>query len=121
LEQLIIKANTDTPEINFDGEKGVFSIIGKSYPENTGDFYDPLIEYIELYKLNPKVKTSIEFNWFFYNTATSKVIVRIIMLLKDLSKEFEVKWFCYKDNDLLIEKGMELKEILDVNFNITYL
>ena len=121
MEQLIIKANNDTPEINFDGEKGVFSIIGKSYPENTKDFYNPLIKYIELYKLNPQEKTSIEFNWLFYNTATSKIIVKLIMLLKDLDNQFEVKWFCDKNNDFLIEKGMELKEILDVNFNISYL
>lgn len=121
MKPLIINAENETPEINFDGDKGVFSLTGKSYPENVDIFYKPLLEYIEEYQLNPKEKTIIEFNWLYYNTATSKIIVKIVMLMKKLSGEFEVKWICQKERELLIEKGLELKEILDVNFNIVYL
>lgn len=118
MEQLIIPATKETPLINFDGRNGSFSIAGKSYPENVSIFYKPIFEYIELYKSNPQEKTTVEFNWLYYNTSTAKNIIKIIMLLKDVGKEFEVKWICKKDFDIIIDKGKEIKEVLDVNLNI---
>ena len=120
MEQLIINAINETPEINFDGDKGIFSISGKSYPEDVNSFYKPVFDYIDLYKKNPQGKTTIEFKWIYFNTATSKIIVSIIMSMKEWSKEFEVKWICDKDKELLIDKGLELQDILDVNFKIVY-
>lgn len=118
MEKLIIKATNETPEVNFDGDIGLFSISGKSYPENVYSFYKPLFDYIELYKANHSEKTTIEFRWLYYNTSTSKMIVKIIMMLKDISKEFEIKWICKKEFDVIIEKGEELKEVLGLNLNI---
>ena len=120
MEQLIRNAGKQTPQIFLDGDKGFFSFADKSYPENANDFYNPILEYIELYKLNPKDKTTIEFNWLYYNTATSKIIVKIILLLKDISSDFEVRWLCSKDADLIIEKGQEIKEVLQINLNIIH-
>lgn len=121
MEQLNIGATIETPEIFFDADKGVFSITGKSYPENVNDFYKKIFDYIELYKENPMKKTTLDFNWLYYNTATSKVIVKIILGLKDVSKKFEVNWLCKKNFELMIEKGEELKEVLGVDLNIVYL
>ena len=118
MENLIIEKTNETPQVIFNGDKGFFSIAGKSYPENVTDFYQPLLDYIESYKLNPQEKTTLEFRWLYYNTSTSKMIVKIIMLLKDANKDFEIKWICKKDFDVIIEKGKELKEVLEVNLSI---
>jgi len=120
VDPLEIKATKETPQINFDGANGVFSISGKSYPENVSNFYKPVFDYIELYRLSPKPRTTIEFRWLYYNTSTAKNIIKIIMLLKDLSKDFEIKWYCKMDFDLIIEKGKEIREVLGVNLNIIY-
>jgi len=118
MEVLLIKEENEKPKIKFDGDNGILTITGKSYPEDVTNFYKPLFDYISLYKANPNKKTIIEFNWLYYNTATSKVIVKIIMMLKDISPVLEVKWFCKQDMDLMIEKGKELKDILEINLEI---
>lgn len=120
MEKLIIEPTNETPQVNFNGDFGFFSISGKSYPENATSFYKPLFDYIELYKSTPHEKTTIEFKWLYYNTSTSKMIVKIIMLLKNVSKEFEINWICKKEFDVIIQKGNELKEILEINLNIKY-
>lgn len=119
MEKLNIEAGKETPHIHFDGENGYFSISGKSYPENVYDFYEPVFEYIELYQQNISPKTILEFNWLYYNTATSKVIMKIIMRLKEISADFQINWYYKKDFDLIMEKGEEIKDILDVNMVIT--
>ncbi len=118
MEPLIIEETKETPKIKFDGEKGIFSISGKSYPENVHSFYKPVFDYINLYKLNPADKTTVEFEWIYYNSSTSKIIVKIIVFLQEASKDFEVRWICEDDSDVMIDKGLEIKRIFDVNLNI---
>lgn len=114
METLKIEAGKETPRIYCDGANGHFSISGKSYPENVNDFYEGVFDYIEQYKENTPPKTTLVFNWLYYNTATSKVIMKIIMRLKEISEDFQIKWYYKKDFDLIKEKGEEIKDILDV-------
>ncbi len=118
MEKLFIKSNKETPEIYFDGNNGFFSISGKSYPENVNVFYKPIFEYIDLYKQNPSEKIVVEFNWLYYNTATSKIIIKIILSLKDLRNEVDINWYYKKDFELIADKGKEIKEILELNLNL---
>ena len=115
MKKLIIEAGKETPQIHLDGSSGYFAISGKSYPENVNDFYRPVFEYIEQYQQNIQPRTILEFNWLYYNTATSKVIMKIIMRLKEISHDFQVNLYYKKDFDLIMEKGEEIKDILDVN------
>lgn len=118
MEILCIELTRETPQVLFNGDRGRFVITGKSYPENVNNFFQPIFEYIELYKQNPKERTVIDFNWLYYNTATSKMIMKMIMFLKDVSKEFEINWYYKEGFDLIAEKGEEIKEVLGVNLNI---
>jgi hypothetical protein len=124
MQTLVIPQTNETPEIVLDGSKGTFSFTGKSFPENVNDFYNETIKYIEAYVQQPKDNTTLEFSWVYFNTATSKIIVKIIMLLKTVNKagkSFEIKWHCSPDDDLIIEKGNEFAELLGTDFSIHYI
>jgi hypothetical protein len=121
MDSLIIAAKGEYPAINFNGSSGIFSISGKSFPENVNEFYGPIFDYLQTYKKNPKEKTIIEFNWLYFNTATFKIIVKIILSLKELksqNNEVEVKWYCKPDYSLMIKKGTEIKEVVDIDFKV---
>ena len=45
MEKFVIKETAKTPSINFDPEHGLFEIKGKSIPENSIEFYSPLLEF----------------------------------------------------------------------------
>jgi protein tyrosine phosphatase len=124
MQALIIKQTNETPDIELNAPNGTFSFIGKSFPENVNDFYGETLKYLELYVQQPQEKTILEFYWLYFNTATSKIIVKIIMLLKSVTKQgkaFEINWKCSKDDDLMIEKGEEFKELLGAGFSINYI
>lgn len=118
MKKLHIEPTNETPEILLDGEKGIFEFSGKSYPENVNSFFKPVFDYIDAYKENPRPKTVVNFKWLYFNTLTARYIVKIIMHLKDLRFETEVNWICKKGFDVIIEKGQEIKEILDIDLNI---
>ena len=47
MKNIHIEATKYTPEILLDPENCVIEIRGKSYPENTFEFYKPVIEWLE--------------------------------------------------------------------------
>lgn len=119
MEPLFIDPTEETPQVHFDASRGYFRISGKSYPEDLIKFYNPLLEYLQDYVKAPQTFTRFEFSWMYYNTATSKLLVRILVLLREHCPELIIKWVCRKDYDLMIEKGEELKELLGINLVIS--
>ena len=49
MESLQLEGNPKTPTVNFDPETGLFELKGRSIPENSIDFYKPLIDWLDRY------------------------------------------------------------------------
>jgi hypothetical protein len=47
MENIKLELTKYTPEISLDASSGIISMTGKSYPENTFDFYKPIIDWME--------------------------------------------------------------------------
>ena len=60
MEKMLVKGNLKFPTIDFNPDSGVFEIFGRSLPENTIDFYSPVLEWIDEYKSSPAKNRSEE-------------------------------------------------------------
>ena len=56
-------------------EPGKIFIMGRSIPENPGDFYRPIQEWVSKYAHNNNEKTVIEFGFEYINTSSTKLLV----------------------------------------------
>ncbi len=120
LEPLIIHETKDTPRVHFDPQKGIFEISKLSLPEDAIGFYRPILEWLEKYKENPNPETVFDFKIEYFNTASSKQLIQILLLLEDLNKKSKVKvrWH-YKDIDEdMKEIGEEYASIINVDFEL---
>jgi len=50
MEALSIDGTAKTPSVKFDGQEGVIEIKGRSIPENSIEFYKPLVELWTLHR-----------------------------------------------------------------------
>ena len=68
MEDINLERTVKTPEVHFVASKGELMIGGISIPENTVDFYHPLIYWITQYAMNPLSKTRfvVKFEYFKY-------------------------------------------------------
>ena len=57
MENILIEKSNDTPMVNFNAESGILQISGDSYPEFPGNFYTPIIKWLEEY-----IKTTPQLN-----------------------------------------------------------
>ncbi len=121
MENLFIQSDTTTPEIDFKGISGEFKFTGRSFPENVFDFYNPVLDYINLYAKQTAPETVVIFNMSYFNTASYKMIVKILLAFSTIDKNnspVNIKWCCDVNDLTIVEKGEELKEYLKLNLEI---
>ena len=85
LIELHIASTHSSPEINFDPETGFLELKGKSIPENATKVYQPTVEWVKDYIVNPAEETNLHINLFYFNTASSIWIARIIKILTGIN------------------------------------
>lgn len=118
---LIIEETQDTPKVVFDRKTGVFEISGRSLPENAIKFYTPVLQWLESYSAAPNKTTCFEFKLDYFNSASTKKIFEIVTMLENMSMNnvsVLINWYYSKDDELIKSKGEELKEMVEVNFEI---
>ncbi|QKG79926.1 DUF1987 domain-containing protein [Tenuifilum thalassicum] len=121
VDKIYLEPTLTTPRVILDRESGVFLIQGKSLPEDVKSFYHPLIIWLDSYQENPNPKTVFEFDFEYFNTASSKMLLHLMNRLKMLHSQgydVEIIWR-YPQNDAELEEaGEELAEIIKVPFKI---
>lgn len=119
MEIINIEATDETPKVLLNHETHVFEFSGKSLPEDVTQFYNPLMEWLQAYQESPGEKTRAIFKMDYFNTASSKLILDILMLLEEIHEEtdgVEVEWHYREDDEDMEEAGEEYSDIVDVPF-----
>ncbi|MEA3452352.1 MAG: DUF1987 domain-containing protein [Bacteroidota bacterium] len=120
MKQLFIEETSDTPKVQLDKEKRYFEISGLSLPEDAIGFYKPVIMWLEEYSKAPNDETVFNLKLEYFNTASSKQIIQLLLFLEKLNSKSKViiRWH-YKDIDEdMHDLGEEYAEIIKVNFDL---
>lgn len=114
----ILKINEDEAIVNLDKNTGVLEFSGKFLPQKTKEFYAPILEFLEEYIISPNEKTILSFRMDYFNTASSKKILDIMMLFETVSKIslVEVHWYFQKDDSDIKEAGIGYSELVELPF-----
>ena len=121
-KELIIKASNKTPSINFDAKSGLLQIHGYSLPENSFEFYERIISWLDEYILSPNEKTIFDFRLIVLNTSSSKMFIDIFRKINKLveldNSEVKVVWYYEIEDEDLHETAIQYKEICKAPFEI---
>lgn len=121
METFHIAATDDTPEITLDYQNKKFMFAGRSLPEDVVSFYKPVLEWLDEFEQNPLEGAEFEFKLEYFNTASSKLILDILLKINDIFEEgteMKVKWY-YMELDIdLQEAGEEYSELIEIPFEI---
>lgn len=121
MEKITIEGTPKTPTINFDMEKGALEIKGRSIPENSIEFYKPLVEWLEKYGAKPKTATSVNIQLEYFNTSSSKCILDVFKKLEAIHKngsEIIINWYYEQDDEDMLEAGEDYQAIINVPFKM---
>jgi hypothetical protein len=118
---LRISETEDTPAVIFDSTSNEFSISGRSFPEDSSEFYKPLIAWMQNYISEPNSTTVLKISLDYLNSSSIKQLLNLLLLLEKgagMGKDVKIIWYYNPDDDLMEIKGQELKSMLNVAFEL---
>ena len=121
MDIISIEGTQKTPTINFDHSAGVVEIKGRSIPENSIEFYKPLVEWLEDYQAEAKDLTNVNIQLEYFNTSSSKCILDVFKKLESLHKagnEVIINWHYEEDDEDMLEAGEDYQSIIKVPFKM---
>lgn len=122
MEALSIEGTAKTPTVRFDGKDGVIEIKGRSIPENSIEFYKPLVEWLEEYSKSPLDLTQVNVQLEYFNTSSSKCILDVFKKLEAIHKgesnEVIINWYYEEDDEDMLEAGEDYESIIRVPFKM---
>ena len=82
-----IKGTEDTPNVILDATSNILEFSGRSLPEDVGTFYAPVLQWIDEYAKNPNKSTEVIFRLEYFNTASSKILLDILLKFEDIMND----------------------------------
>lgn len=116
---IYIKQTSHTPEVIIDPEKKIFSITGRSLPEEVMDVYHSVLEWVEnnADKMIEENYT-VSINLFYFNSPTARVLNKILKKFDSCytnQPDFAVNWLYENEEDL--EDAQDLLDELKIPVN----
>lgn len=117
MESLYYEETLETPGIEFDAEKGLLKMYGKSFPEEAGKFYEPILNWLDEYSENPREKTQVIIFMEYFNSASSTRILEILYTLNNIYRNnhsVSIEWHYLDEDDDMRESGEEYDEMIQI-------
>ncbi|MGC9374370.1 MAG: DUF1987 domain-containing protein [Bacteroidales bacterium] len=121
MELISIEGTPKTPAVSFNAETGVIEIKGRSIPENSIEFYRPLVEWLEEYSKNPQKLTTVNIQLEYFNTSSSKCILDVFKKLESIKKarnDVIINWYYEEDDEDMLEAGEDYESIIRIPFKM---
>jgi hypothetical protein len=129
MEQFQINSTDLSPEIILSPEKNIFSIRGRSSPEDVRDLYYPVIDWINKFVISVLDGNSIhystenpfvfKFEFTYFNSSSAKFFYDILTEIKKLNLAgipVIIEWF-YDEEDIdLKEAGADIAILSEMEF-----
>jgi hypothetical protein len=121
MDSINIEGTPKTPTVKFDDSTDTLIIRGRSIPENSIDFYKPLIDWLESFSAGNKEGLTLNMELEYFNTSSSKCILDVFKKLENISKQgktVSVKWHYEEDDEDMLEAGEDYDAIIDIAFEM---
>jgi hypothetical protein len=125
MQDVLIPATAETPEVKFLYSTHSISITGESYPENAMTFYAPLRAGLHDYlaQVSEQVRIEAHFSLKYFNSSSTKLLRSLISLLNDAAragKKITAHWYHDPEDDMMMEFGHDLQdEFGTLELNVT--
>lgn len=119
MEDLYLKKTSNSPEVEFLADSGQLSMEGRSIPEDPGEFFERLIDWINEYFLRPADKTEVSIKLEYINSGSSKYMLELFRIMKinhDAGKNVKVLWYFEEGDESIQELGIHYENTIQIPF-----
>ena len=119
MDTLKIEGTDDSPNVILDQENSVFQLSGKSLPENVVGFYQSTLDWLDNYASSPNPETNFIFKLDYFNTASAKLILDILLKLEEIHETGNkdiISWHYRQEDEDMQDAGEEYADMIEIPF-----
>lgn len=119
MKNLVIQEERHTPKVVLDPDSKNFEVSGKSFPEDSRQFYKQVIDWLEEYRKAKPSQVDFKFNLFYLSSSSIISIKQILLKLKEIEKEGAkvcVLWHYDSDDDDIRKTGEDYLKLTQLDF-----
>lgn len=112
-QNLEIAGTLSSPRVHSDWESGRLMLEGDSYPENSFEFFQPIIDWVRAYLREGTAPLAVELRLLYLNTSSVRAMMEVFDTLEAAhqgGREVDVCWFYAGENNRIAELAEEFKE-----------
>ncbi|NJO00718.1 MAG: DUF1987 domain-containing protein [Bacteroidia bacterium] len=124
MENLEIKGESGVyfiPEVKLDASTGICEISGESYLEDTDEFYNNIINWLETFINEINQPIVFNFKLTYFNTSSSRSILNVLRVMKkyeDQGGKVTVNWYYPEDDESIAEEAEDYMKDTGLKINM---
>ena len=120
LDNLTYIATGSSPSVLADEAAGMLILTGESYPENSFEFFRPILTWVADFLERDGRALTLELRLTYLNTSSIKCMMDLLDLMEDAhrtGRAILLNWYYDEENDRALDLAEEFKEDLSLPFN----
>jgi len=117
MDEIKLTPTPKTPSVHF-APTGHLELKGRSIPENSLEFYKPLIDWLDQYAKESAAETNVHVQLEYFNTSSSKCLLDFFKRLENVTNKVTIHWYYEQDDEDMLEAGEDYEAIISVPFKM---
>jgi hypothetical protein len=94
------------------------SLSGRSIPENSIEFYKPLLDWVDQSIQSHDQEICISVKLEYFNTSSSKCLMDLFKRIEKAAPSASVDWYYEEEDEDMLEAGEDYDAIIDIPFRL---
>ncbi len=121
MQPLHLPATRTTPEVNFEPVVGYCTISGVSIPEHAQEFYQPIIQWLDIFLSVNKEALTLRIALTYFNSSSLKALYILLGRVREaqlMGTPVRIIWVVEEDDEFMLESSSYFAELLGVKMDI---
>jgi hypothetical protein len=118
MSEIKLEKTAKTPEVKFSTGPVAMSLAGRSIPENSIEFYKPLLDWVDSNVEDNDEVVNISIRLEYFNTSSSKCLMDLFKRIEKASSKATVDWYYEDEDEDMLEAGEDYDAIIDIPFRL---
>jgi len=117
---LSLEPTEDSPRVYLDPVSGSISFSGTAIPENSEEYYGPILDWLADFVETDPEKVEVNFKLDYFNTSSSKYILEMLRTLERLAQNGRViiRWHYLIEDEDMKEAGEDYQIMVKIPFEL---
>ena len=118
MTDILLEGTAKTPEVKFSIDPISMSLSGRSIPENSIEFYKPLLDWVDQSIQSHDEVVCISVKLEYFNTSSSKCLMDLFKRIEKAAPMASVDWYYEEEDEDMLEAGEDYDAIIDIPFRL---